>query len=290
MSPSPSPSSSPRRSVPPTRTTNLAPRDPSSLPPPVQATTASIYSPSRHDDFQPHTDDLDYPTPDPDDDPDASLLPPPNFQPLFTLIADPVTNETIHPEVYYVFSDDADNEREGHDVATVAALRALDQTAQKVKQRHGHLSATAVPAAAPDSDSDVDERYVILDLEPNRDGAGPGLKVKSVTSLSPSWAVTSATLRPAPSFEEESEDADAEALMVLLEGVELREAERPAHAAQGSSVRRDEAERKAGDLLQEARKRGGGVAQGMEEMLRALQQGVAVLDKSVGEPEAEDAL
>jgi hypothetical protein len=175
-------------------------------------------------------------------------------------------------------------------VATVAALRALDQTAQKVKQRHSHLSATAVPAAAAaaDSDSDVDERYVILDLEPNRDGAGPGLKVKSITSLSPTWAVTSATLRAAPSFEEKPEDADAEALMVLLEGVELREAERPSHA-HGSSTRRDEAERKAGDLLLEARKRGGGgVPQGMEEMLRALQQGVAALDKSVGEPEAKD--
>jgi hypothetical protein len=285
MSPSPSPPSSQHRSVPPVRPTIITPRDAASLPPPVQATTASIYSPSRHDDFQPHNDDLDYPTPGLDDDADASLLPPPSFQPLFTLISDPVTNETIHPEVYYVFSDDADNEREGHDVATVAALRALDQTAQKVKQQHSHLSATAVPAA--DSDSDVDERYVILDLEPNRDGAGPGLKVKSVTSLSPSWAVTAATLRPAPSFEEEPDDADAEALMVLLEGVELGEEAERASRTHGSSARRDEAERRAEDLLQDARKRGGGAAQGLEDVLKALQTGVAVLDKSAGEPGEE---
>jgi hypothetical protein len=277
-----SPSSSHDRVVSPTRPALDIPPDASSLPPQVQATTASIYSASRHDDFQPHNDHVDYPIPDPDEDADASLLPPPNFQPLFTLISDPVTNETVHPEVYYVFSDDADNEREGHDVATVAALRALDQTAQKVKQRHSHLSATAVPAA--DSDSDVDERYVILDLEPNHDGAGLGLKVKSVTSLSPSWAVASATLRTAPSFEDEPE-ADAEALMVLLEGVELRESDGSSRT-HGSSTRRDEAERKADDLLLEARKRGGGIPQGMDDMWRALQHGVAVLDKSVAEPES----
>jgi len=283
MSLSPSPSSSQHRSAPSTQPTHTSPPDPSSLPPPVQATTASIYSPSRHDDFPPHNDDLDYPDPDPDEDADASLLPPPNFHPLFTLISDPATNETIHPEVYYVFSDDADNEREGHDVATVAALRALDQTAQKVKHRHRHLSATTVAANVDDVDDDVDERYVILDLEPNHDNTGLGLKVKNVTSLSPSWAVTSATLRNAPSFEEEPEE-DGESLMVLLEGIELHESDRSSRT-HGSSTRKDEAERKAGDLLQEARKRGGGIPQGMEDMWRALDHGVGVLDKSVGEPE-----
>jgi hypothetical protein len=40
-------------------------------------------------------------------------------------------------------------------------------------------------------------------------------------------------------------------------------------------------------LLQDARKRGGGAAQGLEDVLKALQTGVAVLDKSAGEPGEE---
>jgi hypothetical protein len=286
MSQSPSSSSSQDRTAPSTQPTHSNHPELPAQPPPVQATTASIYSPSRHDDFQPHVDhndDLDYPAPHPDDDAGASLLPPPTFHPLFTLISDPVTNETIHPEVYYVFSDDADNEREGHDVATVAALRALDQTAKKVKRRQGQLA----PAASADDDGDVEERYVILDLEPNTDNAGLGLKVTNVASLSPSWAVTSATLRNAPTFEEEPEE-NGESLMALLEGVELHEPE-PSSRRHSSSTRKDEAERKAEDILQEASKRGGGILQGMEEMWRALHHGIGVLGKVVGETEGNDA-
>jgi hypothetical protein len=241
----------------------------------VQATTASIFSASQHDhhpdDLEDDDGDEDYPPIDPEDEP-GSLLPPTNFQPLFTVITDPQTRETYHPNVYYVFSDDAENEREGNDVATVAALRALDQTAQKQQQQYHHPQA--------DEEEQIEERFIILDLEP----IGSSLSVKKVSSLSPSWAVTSTTLRSAPTFDHDTEE-NAASLMLQLEGIELDEpASNTFDKRHGVRIKKEDAERKAALLLQEARKRGGGgVVQGMEEIWEGLNEGLGVLEKVIGD-------
>lgn len=282
MSPSPSPS------PPPPSTSSKPPQSLSrpetsrAPPPPVQATTASIYSATHHDDqtSDPEEDDNDedpeYPPLDAHDETGGSLLPP-NFRPLFTVITDPQTRETFHPAVYYVFSDDVENEREGSDVATVAALRALDQTAQRTQTKYQQSSHT--------EENDTEERFIMVDLEPVAEVGGTTLKVKDVSSLSPSWAVTSTTLRTAPTFEEEGEDS-ADSLMLQVEGIELAEPTPSSvlEGKHGSRLKKEEAERKAANLLQEARKRGGGgVMQGMEEIWKGLNEGLGVLEKVLGE-------
>lgn len=242
----------------------------------IQATTASIHSVGEQADDQDDSgEDDDYPPLDPQNE-EASLLPPPNFQPLFTVITDPQTRETYHPSIYYVFSDDAENEREGNDVATVAALRALDQTAQRAQQQYSQEQQS--------EEDDLDERFIIIDLEPVADVGGTTLKIKNASSLSPSWAVSSTTLRPAPTFQEETENA--EALMLQIEGIELAESAgcSATTGKHGAKKRKEETERKALELLEEARKRGnGGVIQGMEEIWRGLAEGVGVLEKVMAE-------
>jgi hypothetical protein len=244
----------------------------------IQATTASIHSVGQHGDDEDDSDgNDDYPPLDPQNE-ETSLLPPPNFQSLFTVITDPQTRETYHPSIYYVFSDDAENEREGNDVATVAALRALDQTAQRAQQQYGQDQRS--------EEDDLDERYIIVDLEPVPDAGGTTLKIKNASSLSPSWAVSSTTLRPAPTFQEETEE-DADSLMLQIEGIELAESASNSSTTgkHGAKIKKEAAERKASDLLEQARKRanGDGVIQGMEEIWRGLAEGVGVLEKVMAE-------
>ncbi|KAF2666709.1 hypothetical protein BT63DRAFT_316262 [Microthyrium microscopicum] len=280
--PPPKPSQAPKTSQAPSP---KPPQDANAeAPPPVQVTSASIYS---HDDHQPDDADpghLEVPadTHDNDDDsenddgyppidedaPATSLLPPPSFKPLFSLISDPLTNETHHPSVYYVFSDDADNEREGHDVATIAALRALDQNSQQVGDEGGE-------------ESEAEERFILLDMEPTEGQDELGLKVRNIASLSPAWAITAANLRPAPTFEE---DEESESLMLTIEGLELADPGSGASHRKPVGRIKEEAEQKAADLLQEARKRGGGgVVDGLGELWRHLSEGLAVLDKVTGD-------
>jgi hypothetical protein len=255
---------------------------------PPQTTTASIYSIGHHDDDDADPDDEDddeddgYPplhtTGGDDDLPTDSLLPPPTFKPLFTLISDPQTAETHHPSIYYVFSDDAEREHEGHDVATIAALRALESTTDQQTE-----------TTAAEQHEAVTERFVLVDLEPSSADDPLGLRVKTVSSLSPSWAVTWAHLRPAPTLEEDAEETN-ESLMLMIEGCELAEPSRDhthhtAHKRAGT-IKRDDDERRVADLLQEARKRGGGggtVLEGMGELWKNLNEGLAVLDKVLAE-------
>jgi hypothetical protein len=261
----------------------------------IQATSASIYShnqdeehsdddePRRQEDEAIEDEDDDYPHPD-----ETSLLPPPNFQPFFTLITDPVTRETHHPHVYYVFSDDAETEREGSDVATVASLRALDQTAQQIQRQSGQ------PSKELAADDEIEERFVILDLEPATmvDGTST-YNVRHVSSLSPAWAVTSTGIGPAPTFEEDASNADPSAFMLRLEGIELDAAVPTVPGKKAKSTaksRKGEAERRAADLLNEARKKStseqgdnGTLLQGMDEIWRGMNDRMGVLDKVLGQ-------
>jgi hypothetical protein len=212
--------------------------------------------------------------------PTESLLPPPFFNPLFTLITDPQTVETHHPSVYYVFSDDAENEREGHDVATIAALTAL---------RDNSAVAAGEPDTAVEDDSETEERFVILDLEPSGDDEHMGVRVKNISSLSPSWAVTSATLRHAPTLDEE--DQEDGSLMLRIEGFEFGQtSNQQTTGAKGAAEIKQQAERRAAKILEEARKRGGGsIIDGMGELFKQLNQGIDVVDKIAGETQMQEA-
>jgi hypothetical protein len=231
---------------------------------------ASVFSDHPDDQDDGDEADDDYPPVDPND-PDDSLLPPSNFRPLFTVVTDHQTNESHHPAIYYVFSDDAENERENHDVTTVAALRALDQSA--------HKSLGEGKGKSQQQQDGIDERFVIIDLEPAPEGNEQPLQVKNISSLSSSWAVSSATLRPAPTFEEHHEES-VESIMLEIQGVELEDSDL---VKQTAKQRKEDMSKKASSLLQDARKRGGGgIVQGIEEIWKDLNQGLGVLDQVVG--------
>jgi hypothetical protein len=249
-------------------------------PPPIQATSASIYSLGRQDESHhdegddPDAADDEYPPLDSAEDGRVSLLPPPSFRPLFTLISDGKSSENYHPSVYYVFSDDAENDREGHDIATRAALRALEQNDAAMNPQAGRLA---------QDEEDLEERFVFIDLAPREDPeAGIVLKVNAASSLSPSWAVTAASLRTAPTFDDNTDD-NIEAMMLVVEGLELGvPGQGPAAAKSSSKSKREEAERKAADLLEEARKRGGGVIEGMGELSKGFGEGLEMLERVLG--------
>ena len=86
----------------------------------------------------------DYPLiPEADDD---VLLPPPDFRPFFSVVTNPQETESVHPSVYYVFADDADNEHEGHNATTIASIQALTQADDPTREA-------------------IDERFILLDIE-----------------------------------------------------------------------------------------------------------------------------
>jgi hypothetical protein len=264
------------------------------LPRPVQATSASIYEGDatvlgRHgqgqsagvkevgddgkegdglgeEEEQGVKDGDDYPA---QHDEAGSLLPPENFHPFFTLITDATTGETYHPSTYYVFSDD------DPDVLTTASLHALDSYSPQATgspSQATHSSNLREGAAEGDEVTDS-ERYIIVDLAPS------GTQIHAAKSLSPEWAITGADIRGAPTFQA-SEDTEGpgggEGLMLVLEGMGIQ--------GPPTTVTDDAARtKKSKELLDEARKRGGGsLVQGMEELRLGLCGGLGVLDKIVG--------
>jgi hypothetical protein len=132
---------------------------------------------------------------------------------------------------------------------------------------------------------DLEERFVFVDLAPGDDAeAGLVLKVNAASSLSPSWAVTAASLRTAPTFDDNTDD-NAEAMMLVVEGLELGVPGQGHVASKTSSKsKKEEAERKAADLLGEARKRGG-VIEGMAELSKGFGEGLDMLERVLGESE-----
>jgi hypothetical protein len=270
------------------------------LPRPVQATSASIYEEGlRRDDGggeeegghgeveeevrdgegdeearvdEEDGEDDDYP---PQDDAE-SLLPPQNFHPFFTLITDAITGEAYHPSTYYVFSDDEP------DVLTTASLHALDSY---MPQSPNPQANTNAPAGTEAQDQ---ERYIIVDLSPT------GTQIQQAKSLSPEWAITGAQVRGAPTFETAEDDGarggGGEGLMLILEGMGMQGTSSASTLRNPEPGETDEAARgkKSRDLLEEARKRGGGsLVQGMEELRVGLCGGLGVLDKIVGGLDSE---
>lgn len=235
---------------------------------PVQATTASIYSPGLDLDepLLTHQDEEDDDYPELQEDQGESLLPPPNFHPFFTLINDSTNGETYHPATYYVFADD------DPDVLTTATLNALE----------------AQSSHYPGDEEQVDtrnngdeERYLVVDLHED------GTRVKEIKSLSSKWAVTGAEIRGAPTFQQEGGSMGEagggnEGLMLMIEGMGM---DVPVSGGEVKDKTAREMARKARARfrLEEARKRGqGDVIKGMEELAVGMGGGLGILDKIVG--------
>jgi hypothetical protein len=243
-------------------------RQPTQLPQPVQATSASIYEGDAPETRVPRyggdevyggeemegegeeDDEEGYPGEE------GSLLPPQNFHPFFTLITDDITGETYHPSTYYIFADDEP------DLLTTASLHALD-------------SYTPQPSAQGEATDS--ERYIILDLAPT------GTNIQQAKCLSPEWAITGAEIRNAPTFQATDDAAEGgagEGLMIVIEGMGQDDGPMPKGSGPVDEATRS---KKSKDLLEEARKRGGGsLVQGMEELRMGICGGLSVLDKIVG--------
>lgn len=146
------------------------------------ATQSSPPTQSVHDEVLPAAAD--------NDDSDSS----PPFEPLFTLLTNATTNNTIHPRVRYIFSDDD-------------ASVLLDPSS----------------AAAPD---DRPHRPVLVDLAPSADRST--WTVAWAASLGPDFALTASRLQPATRRQQrqhrddDADDADSSAPggVLRLEGVE----------------------------------------------------------------------
>ena len=155
------------------------------------------------------------PDPPPEEDPLSSSYnhdpatnpPPPNFQPLFTLVSNNGAATTHHPNVYYVFSDDAPDA----DPVTAAALQVLEPGTATSSPRAGARGGDEGPRK---------ERYVLLDMD------ATGTKVESARSMSSDWAVTSTELGAAPTWDRDGEGKqegqEGRDLMLRIEGLEVR--------------------------------------------------------------------
>ncbi|KAF2751746.1 hypothetical protein M011DRAFT_379574, partial [Sporormia fimetaria CBS 119925] len=176
--------------------------------------------PEHPPDAEADDDDNDPPYPEPTSEQD--LLPPPNFNPFFTLIEDTTSGDHHHPYVHYVFADDDPV------IVTAAAMRSLglDDThylPQNIPDRehehslghHGEAEEESVHQAEsplPPPIPGVKERYILVNV------AADGHTVVDAQSMSPDWQITSADVRSAPSFDQESPD---HTYMLQIKGVEL---------------------------------------------------------------------
>lgn len=186
---------------------------------------------------------------------DGSLVPPPRFAPFFTMITDAESGETYHPSTYYVFADDEP------DVLSTAALHALDAYSP-------HAQREAEAEALLEGTTRVEERYILVSMGPE------GTNVASARSLAPSWAVTNAEVRAAPTFDG-GEGGGSDGLMLMVEGL-------GSGASSAVPVGKTAKERrvKAEEAFDEARRKGGGnVITVMEDLAQGTIGGLRILDK-----------
>ena len=158
-----------------------------------------------------------------DDEPDASgvgslpyedvpedlILPPSNFAPFYTIVEDASTGEHHHPTVHYIFSDD------DPDILASTSLAAVENPSSRTilssQSSASPQKASPSGSAAPQRTA-PGEQYIIVDLDSD------GQTVTGVQSLSADWQVTSSTIKPAPTWDEE---AGSDALMLRIEGTGL---------------------------------------------------------------------
>lgn len=158
----------------------------------------------------------------------SSSLPPPPFQPLFTLVTDTTTRQTHHPRVHYIFADDdpevlsdalAQYSRHQHQVQQHQLLLQKQQQQQRTSPSSSRENIRASgsgsgsnlsnrpPPPLPAPLLPAPPRAVVLDLVPRPSptssdkpdaatAATAGYDVAWASSLSSDWAVVSAKVGP----------------------------------------------------------------------------------------------
>ncbi|OCL11061.1 hypothetical protein AOQ84DRAFT_230022 [Glonium stellatum] len=220
----------------------------------------------------------------------ASLLPPPNFTPFFTLIEDADTGEHYHPYVHYVFSDDdpvlltaASMRALGVDDAALIARPPEPEPLNDSTNNNTNTNINNDDDSNPNTESRLsrgardDERFLLLDV------GADGASIVAAQSLSAEWQVTGTQVRAAPTWDEEAVAQGggiSGGVMVRVEGVEVPQP----HQGQGQGKQKTQA---AGEqLLQEARAAAGGdLFAGMEAVVGKFEKDAEVLRRIVGERE-----
>jgi hypothetical protein len=173
------------------------------------------------------------------------------------MITDAESGETYHPTTYYVFADDEP------DVLSSAALHALDSSSVQAQRE-------ADAKALIEGGVKEEERYILVAM------GQEGTNVVGAKSLTPSWAVTNAEVRAAPTFDG-GEGEGSDGLMLMIEGL-TSGASAPAPSTRPAKERRAKAEAEAS--FDEARRKGGGnIITGMEELAQGMVGGIRTLDK-----------
>jgi hypothetical protein len=219
-------------------------------------------------------DDDEIPYPEPSSE--QTLLPPPNFNPFFTLIEDSTSGEHYHPYVHYVFADD------DPDIVTAASMRGLGlddtkylphdaqddserQQAQEGVSEDGEDSPVESPLPPPIPG--VKEHYLIIDL------GADGRTIVDAQSLSPEWQITETTIRTAPSFDESSPD---QGHMLRIEGIEIPSKNKG--KGKGQTV----------DKLSEAREKSqGDLFEALDSLVQDIEGGLGLAAKIAGRAPTE---
>ncbi|KAF2796082.1 hypothetical protein K505DRAFT_206019, partial [Melanomma pulvis-pyrius CBS 109.77] len=219
-------------------------------------------------------DEIPYPEPGSE----QTLLPPPNFNPFFTLIEDTTTGEHYHPYVHYVFADDDPV------IVTAAAMRSLglDETRylpastpdgahdkplhssygqeQDQEREDGGEGEELVNSPLPPPIPGAKDRYLLIDV------GGDGHTILDAQSLSSEWQIINTQVRPAPSFDE---DAGNLGHMLRIEGVEIPNRNKGKTKGQLGEQK-----------LKEARERGDGdVFAALDELVKGVEGGLEVAGK-----------
>jgi hypothetical protein len=251
-----SPSKSSQRAVPPPQPATGS-RNPSLLPSPV-FNEAHIHADESYEEPPSHSHV--------ESAQNESIAFQPSFQPLFTLIEDPITREHHHPTVHYLFADD-DN-----DIITDAACRSLadmnleeggSQSESREGERHEDTNAD-VGTRLPPKKEGVREHYIVVDIAPSQpqasntstSGFAPNeakdkavvgdanaqvtFEVTSAYSLSSEWQVLRTSITQAPTIGE----ADEDGLMLRIEG----RGNTPPEAAGGKDKEQERLEEMMGRL------------------------------------------
>ncbi|KAH7405926.1 hypothetical protein DE146DRAFT_779350 [Phaeosphaeria sp. MPI-PUGE-AT-0046c] len=171
----------------------------------------------QHPEYAEDDDDIPYPEPGSE----QTILPPPNFNPFFTLIEDTTSGEHYHPYVHYVFADDDPA------IVTAASMRSLgldetkympqeapdgDEGQQTTEGGSEDGERPIVESPLPLPIPGVKEHYLIVDL------GADGRTIVDAQSLSPEWQITETSIRTAPSFDETAPD---QGYMLRIAGIEI---------------------------------------------------------------------
>jgi len=189
-------------------------------------------------------DEIPYPEPSSE----HTLLPPPNFNPFFTIVEDTTTGDHHHPFVHYVFADDDPV------IVTAAAMRSLGLDDTKYLPHPDEEAKERIPGEEEDDDQETvvesplpppivgsKERFMIIDI------AADGHTIVGAQSMSPDWQITNANVRTAPSFDEGAPDRG---YMLKIEGLEVPgKSKGKAKGQPGESKLREAQERSQGDIF-----------------------------------------